>query len=82
MEAETKLPPQNQVVDRPFKLAPLSKRLSKIAANNGVRLKSNAIQEALQSSPSENAIDLIKDICAPMHQLPVHLNKLRDLEYQ
>ena len=83
MEAETELPPQNQVVDRSFKLAPLSKRLSKIAANNGVRLKSNAIQEALQSSPSENAIDLIKDICAPMQlNYTVHaLNKLRDLEH-
>ena len=67
---------------RSFRLDALAKRVVNIAAQNGIRLKVNFVEETLRSSPAESTVELLKDISTPLgFNYVVHsVNHLRDVK--
>ena len=68
---------------RSYNLSVLAKRLVSIATKNGLKFKASFVEETLRSSPAASALELIKDISAPLGlNNAVHsVNKLRDLTF-
>lgn len=70
-------------VVRSYNLNILAKRLVSIATQNGLKFKVSFVEETLRSSPAGSALELVKDISAPLGlNNTVHsVKKLRDLTF-
>ena len=68
---------------RSYNLTVLAKRLVSIANKNDLKFKVSFVEETLQSSPAGSALELLKDISAPLGlNYAVHsVSKLRDLAF-
>jgi len=82
MKTEEHSSPEAAENARAFRLNALAKRVVNIAAQNGIRLKVNFVEETLRSSPAESTVELLKDISTPLgFNYAVHsVNHLRDVK--